>query len=105
MHRASRWFTERDPLDLKDAKALLSEWRHEHAADAADCGTAGEDRPERCAPASANDIDVSVLGHLTFRAPPGSYFGKRGPGVALRAGSNGPGRLARALPAIARFEQ
>jgi hypothetical protein len=25
MRRASRWFSERDPLDLKDAKALLSE--------------------------------------------------------------------------------
>ena len=38
--------------------------------------------------------------------PPGSYFGKRGAGVALPAGSNGPGRPARApLPAIARFEQ
>jgi hypothetical protein len=25
VRRASRWFTEHDPLDLKDAKALLSE--------------------------------------------------------------------------------
>ena len=57
------------------------------------------------APSGVPPSSETLAERLTLRAPPGSYFGKRGAGVALPAGSNGPGRPARALPAIARFEQ
>ena len=69
------------------------------------CGRSRSARHGRQAALAGRRRSPTALLARHLGGPPGSYFGKRGAGVALPAGSNGPGRPARALPAIARFEQ